>query len=162
MNIILVGFSGSGKTTVGQELSKITGMGFLDTDKLIERKLCLSVEDIFIYYGQRFFRLIERTVIGELLHEDNKVISVGGGAFVDPSNINNLKKAGKVIFLNASLDEILGNGVPAHRPLLKGESREAIEKLYESRLPFYKMADLEINVEGKTPKDTAIEIMKHM
>lgn len=160
MNIILTGFCGIGKTSVGQELSKITGMGFLDTDILIERKLCLNVENIFIYYGQRFFRYIEREVVKDLPYAEDQVISVGGGAFIDSMNIKNLKAAGLVIFLNGSIDTILSKGIPSHRPLLKGENKDAILRLYESRLPFYKQADLEIIADGKTPLEIAYEIYR--
>lgn len=158
MNIVLIGFSGSGKTTVGQELSQITGKGFLDTDILIERRLGLKIEDIFTYYGQRFFRYIEREVVKDLLLVEDKVISAGGGAFIDPMNIKNLKAAGVVVFLNEPIDAILDKGIPPHRPLLKDENRETIVRLYESRLPFYKQADMDIITDGKTAVETAEQI----
>jgi len=159
VNIILIGFSGCGKTTVGKEISNMTGMDFVDTDLLIEIKLSLKIPDIFAYYGQRYFRFVERMVIDELLFSQNKVISAGGGAFIDPVNIRNLKEIGKVYFLNASLDKILREGIPPDRPLLKDEERSMIEKLYYSRLPFYKQADFEIIIDDKTPSVIAQEII---
>lgn len=159
MNIILIGFSGCGKTTVGKEISNITDMEFVDTDILIQRRLSLKIQDIFAYYGQKYFRFIEKVVIQELLVSQNKVISTGGGAFIDPVNIINLKEMGKVFFLNASLDAILREGIPPDRPLLKDEDRNMIEKLYCRRMPFYKQADFEIIVDGKTPSVIAKEII---
>ncbi|WP_372995285.1 shikimate kinase [Lutispora sp.] len=159
MNIILIGFSGCGKTTVGKEISNITGMDFVDTDVLIERKLSLKIEDIFTYYGQRYFRFVEREVIKELHFLQNKVISTGGGAFLDPINIRNLKAIGMVFFLNASVDTILRKGIPPNRPLLKDEERSMIEKLYNRRMAFYKQADIELIVDDKTPSIIAKEII---
>jgi len=159
VNFILTGFSGCGKSTVGRELANIMKMSLIDTDILIERKLCLSISDIFACYGQRFFRFTEREVIKELLFENNRIISIGGGAFVDPLNIKNLKSIGIVFFLNASIDTIMKNAEVSSRPLLKGENKEMIRTLYESRIPYYKQADYEIIVDGKTPNDIANQII---
>ena len=159
MNIVLVGFSGSGKTTIGKEIYKLTGMDYIDTDVLIERRLCLKIEHIFQYYGHRYFRYIEREVIKGLHNMENKVISTGGGAFIDPINILSLKGMGIVFFLNASLDKILTNDIVADRPLLKNEDLKIIKKLYESRLAYYKQADIEINIDDKSPYIIAREII---
>jgi len=159
VNIVLVGFSGSGKTTVGKEICKITGMDYIDTDVLIERKLSLKIEDIFRYYGHRYFRYIEREVIKNLLNMENKVIGTGGGAFINPTNILNLKSLGIVFFLNATLEKILTDDVLSSRPLLKNEDMYKIQKLYESRLVFYREADFEINIDDKSPNIVAKEII---
>jgi len=159
VNIILVGFSGAGKTTVGREISKLANMGFIDTDTLIERRSGLIIQDIFKYYGQRYFRYVEKEIINELRFTKNKVISTGGGAFISKNNIENLKATGVVFFLNASMDTILREGTPANRPLLVNEDRIMIEKLYNSRMPFYKKADYELYIDNKTPYTIAKEII---
>lgn len=162
MNIVLIGFMGSGKTTIGMKLSEEKDMAFVDTDILIQRKLSLSVENIFNYYGQRFFRLVEKEVIVEISKLENCVISVGGGAFIDKRNIEILKGIGIVIFLNGRINTIMRNIRGDKRPLLKGENLSNIIEFYESRLPFYKKADLEICIDGLTPDKIVIEIMNNV
>lgn len=162
MNIVLIGFMGSGKTTIGMKLSKEKGMAFVDTDILIQRKLSLSIENIFNYYGQRFFRLVEKEVISEVSKLENYIISVGGGAFIDKRNIEILKGIGIVIFLNGRINTIMRNIRGDKRPLLKGENLSSIIEFYESRLPFYKKADLEICIDGLTPDKIVIEIMNNV
>jgi len=97
VNIVLVGFSGSGKTTIGKEIYKLTGMDYIDTDVLIERRLCLKIEHIFQYYGHRYFRYIEREVIKGLHNMENKVISTGGGASAS-LNVTPLARMSSVLF----------------------------------------------------------------
>ena len=162
MNIVLIGFMGSGKTTIGMKLSKEKGMAFVDTDILIQRKLSLSIENIFNYYGQRFFRLTEKEVISELSKLDNCIISVGGGAFIDKRNIEILKGIGIVIFLNGRINTMMKNIRGDKRPLLKEQNLSNITQLYESRLPFYKKADLEICIDELTPDKIVIEIMNNV
>ena len=110
---------GCGKTTIGMKLSKKKSMVFVDTDILVQRKLSLSIDNIFDYYGQRFFRLAEKEVISEVSKLDNCVISVGGGAFIDKRNIEILKGIGMVIFLNGRINTIMKNIGGDKRPLLK-------------------------------------------
>lgn len=162
MNIILIGFMGCGKTTIGMELSKEKDMVFVDTDILIKRKLSLSIDDIFNYYGQRFFRLVEKEVISEMPKLQNCVISVGGGAFIDKKNIEILKDTGIVIFLKGRINTILRNIEGDGRPLLKGQNLTNIIALYESRLPYYKKADLEICIDGLTPDKIIKEIISNI
>lgn len=162
MNIVLIGFMGCGKTTIAMELSKAKDMFFLDTDILIERKLSLPVNIIFDYYGQRYFRIIEKEVISEISEYDNCVISVGGGAFIDSKNIETLKDAGIVIFLKTNLENIMNNIAGKVRPLLKGKGLPYIFELYESRMPYYKKADLEICVDGLTSTEVVKEIINRL
>lgn len=162
MNIILIGFMGCGKTTIGMELSKEKDMVFVDTDILIQRKLSLSIDDIFNYYGQHFFRLVEKEVISEISKLQNGVISVGGGAFIDKKNIEILKDTGIVIFLKGRINTILRKIKEDGRPLLKGQNLTNTIALYESRLPYYKKADLEICIDGLTPDKIVKEIISNI
>ena len=159
MNIVLIGFMGCGKTTVGLELSKAKGMVFVDADKLTERKLSLPVKSIFDYYGQRFFRLIEKETILEISKLENCVISIGGGAFINKANIEALKRSGIVIFLKGSIETIIKNIDGNDSPLLRGRELSEIIDLYTSRLSFYKEAHKEIYIDGLTSAERANEII---
>lgn len=134
-------------------------MAFIDSDVLIERRLGLIIQDVFNYYGQRYFRYVEREIIKELRFIENTVISTGGGAFINRDNIDILRSIGIVFFLNASMNTILREGIPADRPLLRNEDRIMIERLYNSRIPFYRKADFELNIDNKTPYVIAKEII---
>lgn len=159
MNIILVGFMGCGKTTVGLEFSKTKSMVFVDADILIERKLSLPIKSIFDYYGQSFFRLVEKEVIFEISKLQNCVVSMGGGAFINKANIEALKRSGTVIFLNGSVETIMKNIYGKDRPLINGLSLHEIIDLYTTRLPFYKKANQEICIDGLTSTEIVNKIV---
>ncbi|MEQ8221402.1 MAG: shikimate kinase, partial [Candidatus Eremiobacterota bacterium] len=120
MNIVLTGFMGSGKSTCGKILADITGMKFIDTDKLIEEKTGFTVSDIFTHYGEKKFREIESNVIEEVSNMDGCVIATGGGAVMSSQNMDNLRKKGKIIYLHISYDmamERTGKNIET-RPLI--------------------------------------------
>jgi len=155
MNIVLTGFMGSGKSTCGKMLADITGMKFIDTDKLIEEKTGFTVSDIFTHYGEKKFREIESNVIEEVSNMDGCVIATGGGAVMSSQNMDNLRKKGKIIYLHISYDmamERTGKNIET-RPLIhKGKD---IKKIYTDRQELYKKNDFEINADKKIP-----EVMK--
>src|SRR3972149_7119229 len=101
-NIVLTGFRGTGKTTVGRALSKRTGLRFFDADELIENKAAMPVKDILAGKGEPYFRRLEKEVIKEVTETMTGIIfSVGGGAVIDPENRERLKSFGTVICLSA-------------------------------------------------------------
>lgn len=100
-NIILIGFMGVGKTTVGKLLSQRIGYRFIDTDELIVSTAGISIPDIFARYGEKYFRELEKRAIGHALRSSNVVLATGGGAVVDPANFLLLKERGCVIALDA-------------------------------------------------------------
>ena len=147
-NIVLCGFMGSGKTTVGRLLGKITGMRFVDLDKYIEKKYNTTIRQIFDEHGETYFRDLEHEAAKELAQRKNHIISAGGGTLLFDRNVEVLKKSCTVILLSVPLSVIkyrLRND--KKRPLLQRADKEKVmEDLYNARLPLYqKAADHTVN-----------------
>lgn len=139
-NIVLIGFMGCGKTTFGKWIAKHRGMDFIDTDDYIESVQKRSINEIFADRGEEYFRDLETQTIKKLAESvNNSVISVGGGLPVRECNRALLKKLGKVVFLDTSIDELekrLSNDT--RRPLLAGgKVRDKIEALMRARKDIY-------------------------
>src|ERR1041385_4027110 len=107
-NLVLIGFMGSGKSTIGRECARILGYRFRDSDTLIERRAGKSVQDIFAEQGEPEFRKMEASAIVELASMSSIVISTGGGAILDSSNVTALRNTGIVVLLWADPDSIVG------------------------------------------------------
>jgi shikimate kinase len=152
-NIILIGFMGCGKTTVGQQLARKLNFSFLDTDRYIEQKNGRTVSSIFEDEGEEYFRDLETQTIKELIGKlSQTIVSVGGGLPIKAGNSEILKSLGTVIYLEATKDTLamrLKNDKV--RPLLAGnDGLRKMELLYDKRLPFYEAAcDIKIITEGK-------------
>lgn len=152
-NVILIGFMGCGKSTVGLRLSYRLRQPVIDTDKEIERTEKRSISDIFAKEGEEAFRTMETKCLERMLDTvKDKVISVGGGLPMRKENRELLGRLGKVIFLRATPDTIwerLQNDTS--RPLLQGENPYAtIRELMQKREPFYEeAADVILDVDGK-------------
>src|SRR5689334_13911147 len=101
MNIVLIGYRGSGKSAVGQALAAHLGWPLIDTDTLIEQRAGTSIREIFAQRGEKAFRDIESQVIADLAPLDTHVISAGGGAVLRPSNVQALRPKGKFVWLTA-------------------------------------------------------------
>lgn len=144
-NIILVGFMGTGKSSVGRRLAKLLGWSFIDTDFEIERLTGLSVSEIFRRHGETRFRSEERLLVRRLKEQENCVIATGGGTVLNPLNWEELAQSGVMITLYAPLDVIYERiGYRNDRPLLKGDQEE-IEERWAKRQPIYRQADLIID-----------------
>ena len=146
-NIVLVGFMGTGKTVLAKELAERTGMAYVSTDDLIEQREGRPIRDIFRDDGEAYFRKVEKEVIAEVSGKDGQVVDAGGGAVLDPVNMENLRKKGLIICLWASpraiYERTRGH---SHRPLLNVEDPEKrISELLEKRRPFYEKADFHID-----------------
>lgn len=145
MNIILIGFRGSGKSAVGKRLAARLKMRFVDTDDLIESKE-RHISDIVKSHGWDYFRRLEKSVIEEISKGDHLVIAPGGGAVLDPDNVKALKRNGFVIWLKADLQTLLkriqrDQGSSTRRPTLTGKGAlEEIEETISEREPFYEKA----------------------
>lgn len=163
-NIVLTGFMGAGKSTVGRMLAKDLGYGFFDMDEFIEKDAKTSVADIFKTRGEAHFRGIEADVVKRLCAGEfgaGLVVSAGGGAVVDVSNRKALKAFGAVICLSAGIDEILKRlkNSGDSRPLLNAPDREKrIAELLEKRRLAYADSDLCIDTTGKDARAVAGEI----
>ncbi len=159
-NIYLVGFMGSGKSTVGKIVSKKTGMDFIDVDQLIEEKERKKIREIFKEKGEQYFRAKEKETLNEITSKKNLVVSTGGGLGADAENMKKMKQTGLVIWLDASIKTILERTKnDTDRPLLQ-QPYEKIKKLFEERKKIYRMADEHIKVDGKTPEEIAEVIIK--
>lgn len=163
-NILLIGFMGSGKTTVGQALEENFGYRLLDTDSYIEKKAGSSISDIFETKGEQAFRDLETDALKELQQTvSHTVISTGGGMPLREENAMILSKIGKVVYLNVEPDEVIKRiGDDTSRPLLQSEDREAkVRELLDYRNPIYrKYADVIVNVSGRKVEDIVQEIMR--
>lgn len=149
-NLVLIGFMGTGKTTVGKKLAKALGMRFIDTDHEIERVTGMTVNQIFRKYGEVRFRSEEKAAVRRITREGNQVIATGGGVILDPENVCMLKQSGVVICLSASPEVIYRRlSRKRNRPLLRTENpMEAIISLLEQRQPLYRCADFTIDTSG--------------
>ncbi|MEC9309660.1 MAG: shikimate kinase [Chloroflexota bacterium] len=161
-NILLVGFMGSGKTTVGNLLANLLQWPMVDTDDQIISQMGRSIDSIFREYGEEQFRTIERAVIADLCGKSQQVIASGGGAFADPANRSIMLASGKVFFLKTSpeillermrKDESIGAAV---RPLLSGDMSVAnIADLLSGRVESYSMAHYSVETDGRTTEEVA-------
>ena len=161
-NITLVGFMGTGKTTVGRILAARLGYKFVDVDEEVEREQGVSISHIFSELGESYFRLLERDMIKALSAREGQVISAGGGAVLDERNVDDLKRGGPVFCLAATPDAILQRvGGTATRPLLQvPDPRARIIELLDMRRPFYDKADRTIDTSRLSPEEVAEEILR--
>ena len=139
-NIILVGFMGTGKSTIGRSLSQILSYPVIDTDQLIEKQQGHSIPEIFEEEGEDAFRDMETALLRSLLNQSGHIISTGGGIIIREENRQLLRKMGYVIWLVASPEEIYNRtSRNNNRPLLNNEDPAGtIRKLLETRIPLYK------------------------
>ncbi len=141
-NIVLTGFMGTGKSTVGRRLARALGQGFLDLDELIEKEAGAPVKEIFSRHGEARFRQMEKEAVAKLASGgfgSGLVVSTGGGIVLDPENREALKSWGVLVCLTASVDEVLRRvGRKDDRPLLKAtDVRSRIESLLKEREDAY-------------------------
>ncbi len=157
MNIILCGFMGSGKTTVGMELAKIMGRKFIDTDEMIEKEQGIAIKAIFTVHGEEFFRDLEFECCKSISNMKNCVVSTGGGALTFKRNVDVLKQNGKIVLLDADFDIIcrrIGNSKT--RPLF--QDREKAKALYEERKSKYLDAADYVIDGNMSARKTALDI----
>ena len=171
-NIILVGFMASGKSVVGEVLSRLAGMPLLDADEEIEWRAGKPIRQIFEEDGEAAFRELERAVIAEFCAGAGQVIAAGGGAFVDAGNRDAMLAGGMVFCLSARPETILerlsqepADGVEATgadgRPMLAGDDvKSRVESLLEQRADAYAQAHHTIETDGLTPEQAARRILE--
>jgi shikimate kinase len=162
MNIYLVGFMGTGKTSVGRQLAKEKGWNFVDLDELIELKEQRKIVDIFANSGEPYFRKVEKNILKQVATQNKFVVACGGGIVLDKDNIKLMKKNGTVICLCATCAEILKRtSGSTHRPILNVKKpKERIELLLKMRAPYYMQADKIIDTSGLSVKQVVGKISK--
>ena len=162
-NIFLIGFMGSGKSTVASCLSKNYGMEVVEMDQLIVEREGMSIPDIFAQKGELYFRDAETNLLIEIQAKQNKVVSCGGGVVLREKNVAEMKKGGKIVLLDAKPETILKRVKDDdNRPLLRGNKNvEFISNMMEQRRPKYEgAADIVIQTDGKTADTICKEIFE--
>jgi len=145
-NLILVGLMGAGKSSVGRLVAQQLGVPFIDSDIEIERVSRMTITELFAAYGEEEFRALEARVMKRLLKGGPRVVSTGGGAFINARTRRHIKKGGLSVWLKADLD-VLWDRVNKRdtRPLLKTENpKQTLENLMNARYPVYAEADLTV------------------
>ena len=153
------GFMGSGKTTIGHELARMTGRKFVDTDNMVENEQGTQIKNIFSEYGEDFFRELEYQACKKVASMQNCVVSTGGGAMTYQRNVDAVKNSGKIIFLDVDFNIICERiGDTSTRPLF--QDKEKAKSLYDERKSKY-LACADIVIDGnKSAKIVASEIAK--
>jgi shikimate kinase len=159
-NLVLIGFMGSGKSTVGKLVAAHLEMEFMDVDHWIEEKEGVLISEIFECAGEKAFRDIESKAVEELAQKQNLVLATGGGVVLRPSNLEALRKNGVLIHLYVDAETVLQRTKKhAHRPLLKTEDPLAkIKSLMEERRSLYEAIPLTVNTVGRLTQDVAKDV----
>jgi len=161
LNIAVYGFMGVGKTTIGRLLAERLGYNFIDMDTEIEKREKTTINEIFQVQGETRFRQLESNLIKELSQKDGLVIACGGGAIANPENAETLSKVSRMVYLTASIEEIIERtNQDNSRPLLEVENPVTVaSKLFERRRPVYRRyAEFSIDTTGKTA-DEVVEMV---
>jgi shikimate kinase len=160
-NLALIGFMGTGKSSVGRLAAAHLHFRFVDTDEVIESRAGRSITEIFAQAGESVFRGIEKQVVSELSKVQKTVISTGGGLVANEENLASLRQHALIVCLWASPEAIWERvHAQSHRPLLQGPSpMDRIRELLALREPFYKRADVLINTEMRSIKEVAQQVL---
>lgn len=164
-NIMLIGFMGTGKSTVAACMNREYGMDVVEMDEVIAAREKLSIPEIFKNYSEEYFRDAETKLVMELKDKDNKIVSCGGGVVLRDKNVEEMKKAGVIVLLTATPQTILSRvRDDENRPLLQGNKNvDAIQKLLEARSTRYmEAADIVVSTDGKSASEICCEIMEKM
>ena len=158
--IFLIGFMGTGKSTVGLLLGAKLERRFVDLDAVIEEEAHMTIAEIFFNEREPAFRAREAAALRRVAAAAPQVIAVGGGAPAHGDNMDFMLHAGKVVCLTASTDELVGRlGNAETRPLLAGKDvRGEIEKLLPGRQPYYARANVTVDTTGVVPSQVARQI----
>jgi shikimate kinase len=158
--IVLVGFMGAGKTTVGHLLSERLGLPFADSDRIIEQRSGRPIPEIFAEDGEPAFRALEHQVIADLLDGPPLVLALGGGATEHPGTRDRLARA-RVVYLQVGYEQAMQRvGGDQGRPLL---ARPDLAATYQRRLPLYaELATLTVSTDGRHPEAISQDILTRL
>jgi len=173
MRVYLIGFSASGKSTVGRLLAKRMKRRFMDVDSRIERQTGMKIPEIFRKQGERAFRKMEQSVVSKIYHSSdrNLVIALGGGAFQNPLIRKMVREDGVTVYLSCSAREIYRRlRLASNRPMLEvkpraGETlararKRCIHNLLQRRRANYLRADLKVSTTSKSPSEAVGELQR--
>ncbi|MCW9048914.1 MAG: shikimate kinase [Deltaproteobacteria bacterium] len=161
-NIILTGFMGTGKSTLGRLLAKRLGYEFIDTDTEIEKRIGQTIAELFQEQGEGVFRQYEAELVQELAQQQGLVIATGGGLVLNPKNVKALSVNGKIVCLTASPADILGRISKQQniRPLLQESDPQAkVIELLDQRASVYSQFQ-QLSTSGRHPDDLLAELLE--
>lgn len=161
-NIFLIGFMGTGKSTVAQALQEVTGREIIEMDQELEKLANMTINDIFAKHGEDYFRDLESKLVLEISKQDEKIVSCGGGAVLREENRKYMKESGKIVLLTATPKTVYERIKDFNdRPLLAGNmNEEYIASLMEKRRDLYEAAkDVTVATDGKTTRAIGEEIL---
>lgn len=161
-NIVLIGFMGTGKSTVARAVATRLDRPYIDMDMLIEEREGMKISDIFAEKGEPYFRQLERTLTQELSQKENQVIAPGGGIVLNPENVSDFSRTGLVICLVADPETILHRiASDTHRPLLErdGDKMQHISDLLEKRRSLYEAIPLRIDTTRLSAREVADRVI---
>ncbi|MBE2181771.1 MAG: shikimate kinase [Chthoniobacterales bacterium] len=161
-NLVLVGFMGSGKSSVGRLLSSLTGFALVDTDNLVAQEARLSIPEIFRRHGEQHFRELETAALRGLVGRIGLIVATGGGIVISPENRALLPRIGPVAWLDASPDHLHQRVRNSKRPLLQTDDpRGTLLELYKAREHLYReTATVRIDSSHLTHRQTAQAVLK--
>lgn len=161
VNIALIGFMGTGKTSVGRLVAEQLHFEYLDTDEMIQTATGKTIAEIFSTLGEPAFRALEEKAVAELAGKTQTIISAGGGLPVNPNNLASLKTHALIVCLWASPAKIWERvRNQTHRPLLHDpDPQKKIHELLATREPFYKQADILLNTESRSLREVAQQVV---
>jgi shikimate kinase len=169
MNLVLIGYRATGKSTVGRILSEKMKITFRDTDLLVENKMAIPIKEIVALHGWDFFRIKEKEMIKTLMKKKSAIIATGGGVVLDQENVNLLKQTGVIIWLNAPVQDIVDRlnkdaQNKAIRPqFTTGNIAQETVDVLKQRLPLYEgAADYIVDTTGKKAVQVAEEIYQYL
>lgn len=163
--IVLVGFMGAGKSSVGRTLARITGLPRFDTDEMIATRFGLTIPEIFQEHGEEKFRAAETEALRELRRKGAAIVVTGGGMVLRPENRDLLRELGAVIHLGANEETLFARlSRRSTRPLLRTENpRATVAELLRTRLPLYReVADAEVDTSKLSHEEVARRILEHV
>lgn len=148
-NIVLVGFMGTGKTSVGLSLADRLGMTFLDMDDMIVEREERTIPEIFATDGEEYFRSLERSIVQELAEREGLVVATGGGIVLNRDNIDDFERTGLVVCLSAAPEVILARvEADTNRPLLEGDDKMVkITDLLNKRQALYDAVNCQVETD---------------
>lgn len=160
--IVFVGLMGAGKTAIGRKLAAALGLPFVDSDHEIETVSRMTVPELFERYGEPEFRALEQRVIDRLLHDGPRVVSTGGGAFMNAQTREAIAAHGVSVWLKADLDLLMERvAKKQNRPLLRNpDPRGVMRKLMDDRYPIYALADITVETRDARREIIASEAMQ--
>lgn len=164
-HIFLIGFMGSGKSTVAKYLSSAYQMKQIEMDEQIEKDEGRSISSIFEKEGEEYFRTLETELLKSLDPRETFVVSCGGGAAVKEENVREMKEKGRIILLSAQPETVYARVKNSHnRPLLEGNMNVSyIKDLMDKRQKLYeRAADFQVKTDGRTAEDIGEEIIKQI